>query len=481
MKIRNSIFSILFKILVSFTNVLAGTRAGTSAADFLNIGVSARSAATGGALTAISDGPTSCYYNPAGLATVENIQVAGMHSEWLQDLRYEYIGYAMPTGQRGGLGLSFSYLSMGEIKGYSATNTPTGDISAYDMATGLSYGYQISPALSVGLGAKWINEKLDDITASGIAGDIGLQYRSFSYAAGLSLVNLGPKIKYAASSSPLPTAVNAGFAYYPFGSNLAIMVGGVMPFYGDFAFKGGLEYTYNSVLSLRSGYDSENRGDSQNGISFGAGLNILNNSLDYAYNINNAMGGTHQISFVLRFGQARQSKSFQRTEPTVIPSQDQPAAKVEPIQEQPVVEIKPPEIQPIAPTEPIPVQPAAQIEPLQQQPIAQVIPVSIGEPVAIAAPTLADSVKTDSAVVEKAQPVKISKPVYMVCAGRFGNKETADKNIMTLRKFGYSPKLYFDGKSNYWVVLGEAGGMKKAEKMKKNFDEEGLNCIIEAR
>ncbi len=293
----------------------AGNGTGSSAMEFLKIDVSARSAATGGAFSALSDGPMSAYYNPAGLTRADNIQIAGMHAEWFQDLRYEYIGLALPVGRSGGLGFSFSYLSFGDIEGYSETNVPVGNISAYDMAATLSYGHKISGDLSIGLGVKGIGEKLDNLNAYGFAGDIGLQYRYGNYLGGLSLMNIGPDIKYETSSSPLPTTVNTGISYFPFGSNLALIAGAAVPFSGDVSYKAGLEYTYQNLMILRSGYDSQNSLDNNSGLSFGGGLNLSSHSLDYAYNVNSLMGGTHQISFIFRLGEPREpvtSISYQK-------------------------------------------------------------------------------------------------------------------------------------------------------------------------
>lgn len=284
----------------------AGDGAGSSAMEFLNIGVSARSAATGGAFSAISDGPSSVYYNPAGLSRADNFQIAGMHAEWFQDLRYEYIGLALPVGRAGGLGFSFSYLSFGDIEGYSETNASIGNISAYDMAATLSYGHRITPDLSIGLGMKAIGEKLDNVNAFGFAGDFGLQYRFGNYLGGISVMNVGPKIKYESSSSPLPSTVNTGISYFPLGGNLALMTGLAAPFSGDVSFQAGLEYTHQNLMILRSGYDSQNSFDNKSGLSFGGGLNLSMHSLDYAYNVNSLMGGTHQISFIFRFGQPRE-------------------------------------------------------------------------------------------------------------------------------------------------------------------------------
>jgi hypothetical protein len=84
------------------------------------------------------------------------------------------------------------------------------------------------------------------------------------------------------------------------------MAGAAVPFSGDVSLKAGLEYTYQNLMVLRSGYDSQNSIDNNTGLSFGGGLNLTSHSLDYAYNVNSLMGGTHQISFIFRFGQPRE-------------------------------------------------------------------------------------------------------------------------------------------------------------------------------
>lgn len=306
MKANRKIAASIIALILAGSMAHAGSGNGTSSVNFLNIGVSARSAATGGAFSAIADGPVSAFYNPAGLARVENIQVAGMHTEWLDDLRYEYLGFASPVGQNGGLGISFSYLTYGRIAGYSEINEPIGNIAAYDMAGTLSYGHMVRPDLSFGVGLKTVAEKLDNVDAFGVAGDFGIQYNSGRFLTGVSVMNFGPRLKYEMSSSPLPTTVNIGASVMPFEDGPTMMVGAAAPFSGGVSFKAGMEYSYQNLLVLRSGYDSREDYDSKSGLSFGGGLNLSSHSLDYAYNINSMFGGTHQISFVFRFGKSRE-------------------------------------------------------------------------------------------------------------------------------------------------------------------------------
>jgi len=420
MKVLTAILGIIALFFTTAEGLAQET--GTAAMDFLNIGVSAKSSATGGAFSAIADGPVSSFYNPAGLASLEGYQVAGMHTEWYQDLRYEYLGCGIPAGNFGGFGLSFSYLSYGSIKSYSETGTPLGNIEAYDMALNLSYGHKVTNKLLVGLGIKGVSEKLDDVTVKGFAGDFGLQYRTYRYTAGLSVMNFGPDLNYETASSPLPTTFNAGVSYKPFGTEFSLMMGTSLPLHGEFSFKAGLEYSYNDVFMLRGGYDTRRNYDSKSGFSFGAGINVSNHNLDYAYNINDVMGGTHQISFVFKFGKSRSANDKK----SVMLNHIKEISEVETYTE-PEEEISTDEIY-----------------------------------------TVSEENNTDD-----------HEKRYQVCAARYHNRESARKHIETLKKFGVKSTLYYDGHEEYRVVLKETDKYSKADKIRADFEKDGVFCFIQ--
>ncbi|UCE66090.1 MAG: PorV/PorQ family protein [Candidatus Zixiibacteriota bacterium] len=421
MRVLTAIFSTFMLLFVTADGLAQG--AGSAAMDFLNIGVSAKSSATGGAFSAIADGPVSSFYNPAGLASIENYQIAGMHTEWYQDLRYEYLGCGMPIGSFGGFGLSFSYLTYGSIKSYSETGAPLGNIEAYDMALNVSYGHRITDKFLVGLGIKGVTEKLDDVSVKGFAGDFGLQYRAYKYTAGLSVMNFGPNLKYETASSPLPTTFNAGVSYEPFGPELSLMIGGSMPLHGDFSFKTGLEYSYDNVFMIRGGYDTRRNYDSKSGISFGAGINISNHNLDYAYNVNDIMGGTHQVSFVFKFGKTRSIKKNEKSE--------------------------------------IMQKSEASVQDFYTDNDEENVPIQNIQP-----KPLSDNSKDRG-------------KIYQICAARYHNEASAQKHIEMLKKLGVRANLYYDGQKEYRIVLDETDNKSKAEKKKANFEKDGIFCFIQ--
>ena len=72
------------------------SKAGTTAAAFLSIGVGARAMGQGSAYVASADDVTSLYWNAAGLARMTRGEVTASHSAWLGDLQHDHLAAAMP-------------------------------------------------------------------------------------------------------------------------------------------------------------------------------------------------------------------------------------------------------------------------------------------------------------------------------------------------------------------------------------------------
>ncbi len=65
-------------------------------ASFLKIGVGARPLGMGGGYIAIADDVNAIYWNPGGLAQLRKKEISAMHNEWIDDIKYEFVGYAVP-------------------------------------------------------------------------------------------------------------------------------------------------------------------------------------------------------------------------------------------------------------------------------------------------------------------------------------------------------------------------------------------------
>ena len=73
------------------------TKRGTTGADFLTIPVGARATAMGNAITASVDDATSVYWNPAGLASMEQGAVTLEYAEWLVGVDFNFLSISIPV------------------------------------------------------------------------------------------------------------------------------------------------------------------------------------------------------------------------------------------------------------------------------------------------------------------------------------------------------------------------------------------------
>ncbi|MDX1741560.1 MAG: PorV/PorQ family protein [Rhodothermales bacterium] len=172
---------------------------GTSVANFLKIPVGPRGTALGGAYTALADDATSLFWNVAGMTGVQGHEVSFNHNEWLLDLRHEYLAGVFSVGEYNRIGLSLSYLSMGDMEETTAAE-PTGtglEFSAYDMALGLAYARQLTDRFAIGLQTKYVIESIAQSSATGIAFDLGLLFRSEwnDLRIAATIANFGPDLQ----------------------------------------------------------------------------------------------------------------------------------------------------------------------------------------------------------------------------------------------------------------------------------------------
>ena len=289
---RRSLLSMLFSysiLLGQFDN------AGTSAANFLKIGVGGRAAAMGGAITGQVDDPTSLFWNPAGIANANGIEIAVNHTDWIFDFTHSYFAAVIPAGRIGHFGLSINYLNLGKMERTTELE-PEGDgtsFSASDMAIGLAYAKKMSDRFNFGAQLKIIQESISFSSANAIAIDVGSQYitRFSGLKIGMSITNFGTKMSLEGTDQkvdidpfedmdgnpdviatlrtedwPLPMAFRFGLSFQPLGpqslikNNLLILT--VNADYYDSRdqnpfFLGGAELKVSNLIYLRTGVRQE--------------------------------------------------------------------------------------------------------------------------------------------------------------------------------------------------------------------------------
>jgi hypothetical protein len=201
---------------------------------WLLISPGSRPAGMGEAFVALADDATASWWNPAGLAYLQENDVRLMHSDWLpafklDDIYFDFLAGSMYLPSLGGtLAASVIYMNEGDQTHTSETGEILGVITSREYALGLSYGTPINPDLAVGLGAKVIVSDL----ASGAVGqqdigtglsfgvDLGLLWRTqlpwtqLPLNLGMNIANIGPEISYVdeKQADPLPTNLKMGLA-----------------------------------------------------------------------------------------------------------------------------------------------------------------------------------------------------------------------------------------------------------------------------
>lgn len=306
---KQVVFSLICTLILFSSSNAINSRAGSTGAVFLKLGVGARAVAMGGAFCAIADDVNTIYWNPAGLGQLKEGEVTFTHNEWLEDLRYEFVGCALPVGSKGAFGGSMIYLGMEKIEGFDAYDFKTGDFTAYDGALTLSYGHKVKERvfiggseniLSIGASIKIIQQKIEDKTATGFALDLGMLYGiTRNLTLGLNLQNIGPEIKFIERGSPLPLNLKLGLAYRFLDDKSILAIDIDIPIDNDIRSHLGTEYWLTNALALRAGYEPNK--DIGSGYTVGFGLKFKRHQFDYAYVPYGDLGDTHRISFTTGF------------------------------------------------------------------------------------------------------------------------------------------------------------------------------------
>lgn len=315
------------------------SKVGVTAAPFLSIGVGARATGMGGAFVGTADDASALYWNAAGIARSQNVQVILMHTKWLADLSFNFAGCTIPLGSFGTIGASLTALDYGDMP-VRTTDQPegTGEIfNSSDMAFSLAYGRSLTDRFSIGFNVKYITQSIWHENAAGFAVDFGTLFITGLHGLriGASLTNFGTDMRmegkdlmvfhdidpYIIGNNdripadletghwPLPLTFQFGLAIEPFKTplhRLTIAADAVHPSDNTESMNLGLEYGFREMLFLRAGYRDLFLLDREQGLSLGAGFasRRIGNALiqiDYAYADFGRLENAQRFSFNLAF------------------------------------------------------------------------------------------------------------------------------------------------------------------------------------
>ena len=224
---------------LSVLPLVTKAQVGITAVPFLQIEPDSRGAAMGNTGVAIADNAAAMFWNPAGLAFQSANQVSITHSNWLanfnvSDLFYDYLVGTYYVEGIGTIGAHLTYLNLGE---QARTGEQSADIiskfNSYELAFGLSYGFEMNENLALGTSLRLIYSSLATGTTvsqqrvnpgSSVAIDLAMLYKTnpfligeneARFSTGFNLSNIGPGMQYTdnAQKDPLPTLLRFGVAF----------------------------------------------------------------------------------------------------------------------------------------------------------------------------------------------------------------------------------------------------------------------------
>ncbi len=197
-KMNNKLFLTQLVLVLAFSQVSAqsvnGSRVGTTAAQFLTLGVGAKGAALGNANSVYVSGAEALFWNPAGIAAPNDGDTynSGFFSvnEYFVDVNIYGAGFVIPVGKEPGknVGLGLNYVDYGRMlvrtvedqDGIGAT------FGAYDLSLGITYAQNLTESFRFGGSVKFIQQRIYDMSAEALALDLGFQLET-QYLNGITI------------------------------------------------------------------------------------------------------------------------------------------------------------------------------------------------------------------------------------------------------------------------------------------------------
>ena len=340
MKIFSTFIIFSSLLLAQLDNSATITKTGTTAAQFLKIGVDARASAMGNAFTAMKGDLSSMYWNPAGLTSIGRMETMFMNSSWLAGIQFTHAAFAINLNAAGVIGFSLTSLSVPEdmVRTVERPNGTGEYFDAGDLAMNFTYARKLTDQFSIGGNIKYIRQNIWHASASSVAADLGALFVTpfNGIRLGASLSNYGSEMQmtgrdqkfsidpdpnnggnvefvnamYETDKFPLPLLFRVGLSGEIIESEkmrLSFAVDALHPNDNVEWVNAGLEYAVAETFFLRSGVTTLFREDSEEGLTFGGGVHYriggstTQIKLDYSYSAFGRLKNVQRLSLGIRF------------------------------------------------------------------------------------------------------------------------------------------------------------------------------------
>jgi len=310
--------SIQAQLLPSF----GGSRTGTTGFQFLKIAPDAYSAGLSESVIATVNSPSALFWNPAGISKVDSqrLHISAGHLSYFSGINMENMAVVSRIGDNSFVGLSLLYLSSGamdvttEFQPFGTGQT----FYAYDFAVGLSFAKILTDNFAFGVSSKFIQESIAGINTNTVLFDFGFQYEvglaNTRFA--VTLTNFGFNATPSGNILHIdldgennisefeqisaPAIFRLGLAWDALKKekhHLTILGQLNHPTDNNETYDFGIEYIFNQLLSVRTGYKLGQDERSWPSAGFGIHLKkIAGLKMDYAFTAKERLGAYHRIS-----------------------------------------------------------------------------------------------------------------------------------------------------------------------------------------
>ena len=331
-------FFLLISLSILCFSAVYAQKVGSTSMQFLKVMPCARATALGEAYTVWATGAEAVFWNPAGLASTNNMEFSTTYINWLFDSQQGAFSFAWAIKGFGAIGLQIQYVDFGEfeettnerpyINNPDAPGLTGRTFNPFSYLVGISYARYLTNRFSTGLSIKYAHESLFngervtaqvrqgvfdevDTWANGLLFDFGIRYNTGyrSVYIGSAVQNFGADVKYAKESNPVPLLFRFGVGADVIGPEGVLIKGSKesrlsMAYdifhpndYGQ-QMHVGVEYEYGGIFALRGGYKFNYDFD---GFTLGAGfkhsIGGLHLSADYSYgDMGTYLGNVQRIS-----------------------------------------------------------------------------------------------------------------------------------------------------------------------------------------
>ena len=321
---KKHIIASIVIIVVSSLVLGQNSRMGSASSTQLLVVPSAKHLSGGGA-AATATGMDATFWNPAGLAMSENsVDAIFSNRQYFADIDNSFFGIATDLGDYK-MGVSVRTFNVGDIDETTVFYPDgTGQVFTPNFSIlGATLARKLSDNTSVGLNANLIREGFGRVAATGVAYDLGVQYRGFLGREGLdvgfAMKNFGSPMKYDgeglgvmaspvdgdrpveyykidAAAFDLPFVFDMGLSYNIAGADIGVTYTSI--YYSTDELKLSVGYALEGLGSVGVGMQSSSASQEiddaddwytnpADGVSFGASIDMsrfvgMNLSVDYS-------------------------------------------------------------------------------------------------------------------------------------------------------------------------------------------------------